>query len=566
MKFQKGLEHVANSKRIIQAKTFHAQTACRCKRKCAENINVSRQRRIYDTFYDLENWPKKTLFIRSLVKVVPKKENLNQVKNIKSKSTYKYFLSSENGDHKEICRRFLLQCLQISQKKLKCAIMSAVTNPAAKELRGRTTPPKKTDKKDLEFLMNFIKKFPCYSSHYGASSSIKKYLNPNLNISKMYRLYVAYCKFKKRKNFLSMWVFRKVFNTKFNLAFKPKKSDTCATCDKLDAQLLAVGKNYEEQQKLTDAKQNHIDLWHKIKQEFEDCVKNAGIAQSKTEVFTFDLQRALEVPSITTSQAFYSRQLWVYNLCIFDEVRRKGYMYVWDESVASRGAEEVFSCIFKYCSNFIPEETENIIAYSDNCPGQNKNIKITIMIKKLLDSWPHQELKKIEQRFLVSGHSYNSCDRCFGLIEREKKISELAYIPKHWINIISEAKKEEPKFTVIEMKRKDFLSSRQIAKVITNRKKSVDGSKVNWLKMQKVINERSNPFELMVEYYSLRPQPLTRVSLKKKKNSKTFSKTNFVPLYTKPRSIMKKKFDDLQKLLKYIPSDYHQFYKSLKYN
>lgn len=80
------------------------------------------------------------------------------------------------------------------------------------------------------------------------------------------------------------------------------------------------------------------------------------------------------------------------------------------------------------------------------------------MMKKILESWPHNELQSIEQRFFVSGHSYNSCDRCFGVIEKQKRITEMIYVPQHWVNIIAQAKKKEPKFNVIEMKREDFLS------------------------------------------------------------------------------------------------------------
>lgn len=79
------------------------------------------------------------------------------------------------------------------------------------------------------------------------------------------------------------------------------------------------------------------------------------------------------------------------------------------------------------------------------------------MIKKMLDSWPSPELQSIEQRFFVSGHSYNSCDRSFGLIERQKKITESIFVPQHWVNIISQAMKKDPKFTVIEMNREDFF-------------------------------------------------------------------------------------------------------------
>lgn len=141
-----------------------------------------------------------------------------------------------------------------------------------------------------------------------------------------------------------------------------------------------------------------------------------------------------------------------------------------------------------------------------------------------------------------------------------KKFSELAYVPKQWVNIISQAKKEEPKYTVFEMNREDFLSCAQLEKIITNRKKSIDGSKINWLQFHKIINLQSNPFDLVVENYS---QPQTHISLKKRWKSNTFSKAKFTSLYTGPRPIKKVKFDDLQNLLKYIDPQYHDFYKSL---
>lgn len=47
--------------------------------------------------------------------------------------------------------------------------------------------------------------------------------------------------------------------------------------------------------------------------------------------------------------------------------------YVWDESVASRGANEVSSCLL----NFIQEQVETGVTelrfWSDNCGGQNRN-------------------------------------------------------------------------------------------------------------------------------------------------------------------------------------------------
>lgn len=47
--------------------------------------------------------------------------------------------------------------------------------------------------------------------------------------------------------------------------------------------------------------------------------------------------------------------------------------------------------------------------------------------------------------------------------------------------------------------------------------------------------------------------------------SDTFSKVDFAPLYVNSRPINKKKYDDLQKLLEFIPSEYHWFFTSLTY-
>lgn len=563
MKVQKGLEHLSKSGKVIKAKEFQIQIECRCRRKCAENITAERQKQIFDTYYNFINWSQKTLYLRSLVKSTPPKENLNPIKTVRKRVIYKYYLSDQKGEHVDVCLQFILNCLCVTNHLLNRAIKSASTNANANELRG-CFRNKITNQSDLHFLEKFIRQSPGYYSHYSASSSKRKYLNPNMNIMRLYKEYCLVCDFNERTT-LSEWKFRHVFNTSFNLAFKPKKSDTCRKCDEFKCVIQSERTNSVKKRRFVGKKEDHLKIVMNTKKKFHECVDNAREDSTNTEVLTFDLQRALEIPSITTSEAYYRRKLYVYNLCIYDEVRRKAYMYTWNESIASRGSQEIFSCLNKHFSNFIPKDTKKIILYSDACPGQNRNIKMTLMLKKILNDWPNGQLQTIEQRFFVSGHSYNSCDSSFGIIERQRKSSEIVFIPQHWNNIISQAKKTEPKFTVVDMLTEDLFSCANLEKIIVNRKISINNNKINWLNIQTIINKRSNPFYLMIKNYTSSSAPVIKVSLGIQGASNTFTETSLVPLYTQIRPIAKVKYDDLQKMLRFIADNFHSFYKSLKF-
>lgn len=563
LKVQSGLEHITKLGNVVPEKVFYEQAECVCKNNCAEKIDVNRQKAIFNSFYSLENWSKKRLFLRSLIKTRPVKESFNPV-TTKTRVMYDYFLLNSYGNQEKVCFGFFLKCMQISKESIYRCMKTSISNETAKDNRGRGST-KKTSENDLKFVENFIRKLPSYRSHYGPSKSDKKFLHPNLNIKRLYREYCIISKFKKRKP-VSEWKFRETFNTKFNLGFHPKRVDTCRTCDKYEASLKSETTNTKKREQLSEQKERHLQLVSQAKETFKETIRNAQDSSSNVEILVFDLQRALELPSLATSEAFYRRQHWCYNLCVFDEKRKIGYHYFWDESVASRGSQEISSCLKKHFEKFVPKETEKIILISDACGGQNRNIKTTLCLKKILDSWPYDQLKSIEQRFFISGHSYNSCDRCFGVIERQKKVTEMIYVPEHWINIIKQSKKSEPKFVVIKMSRKDFFSCKQLESITTNRKKSLNKDKVEWLKIQKIVYNRSTPFNLKVyKYGAIEP---IEVSLRKRGKmaySATFGNVSFVPLYTQSRPIKRKKYDDLQKLLEFVPSEFHKFYTSLKY-
>lgn len=75
--------------------------------------------------------------------------------------------------------------------------------------------------------------FPSVESHYSRAHSEKTYLNPDLSISQMYRLYVSYCKDLEIVAHNEA-MYRKIFVEEFNMSFKKPNNDTCQQCDKYD--------------------------------------------------------------------------------------------------------------------------------------------------------------------------------------------------------------------------------------------------------------------------------------------------------------------------------------------
>jgi hypothetical protein len=74
------------------------------------------------------------------------------------------------------------------------------------------------------------------------------------------------------------------------------------------------------------------------------------------------------------------------------------------------------SCILKFVSNLSPQ-VRNLILYSDSCCGQNKNFTAIAVFSYLVQNG---HFDSVEQKFLVSGHTFMPCDRDFGVIKKEK--------------------------------------------------------------------------------------------------------------------------------------------------
>ena len=180
---------------------------------------------------------------------------------------------------------------------------------------------------------------------------------------------------------------RNVFCREYNLGFGQPRSDTCGTCDRLkfsietetdDEKKLHLKQELEFHQRkaekgyasLREDKEKAQKSW--VHKKRLPIITNSLSSVDATDMYTFDFEQNLPLPTLTHSDVFYARQLWVFNFGMHDCVDNTGIMHMWDESVAKRGACEVASCL-KSCLEERRTGGRRLIFYSDGCSGQNKN-------------------------------------------------------------------------------------------------------------------------------------------------------------------------------------------------
>lgn len=129
---------------------------------------------------------------------------------------------------------------------------------------------------------------------------------------------------------------------------------------------------------------------------------------------------------------FYKRQVWNYNFCIYSGKTGQSYFFMYNESVGKKGQNEVISFLNYYLENLLRLGIQSLTLYlfADNCSSQNKNAALIHYLYAIIESEAFG-LKQIIQRYLEPGHSFLPCDRCFGLIEQQKRKIERVYISKH---------------------------------------------------------------------------------------------------------------------------------------
>ncbi|CAG9773243.1 unnamed protein product [Ceutorhynchus assimilis] len=549
-----GKAYVNRSGRNVSEKKFK-NADCQCARRCSTNVRPEERKIMFDSFYKLGDNTKQNINLRGLIQNSPIKQRRSRNSSRPPKSkTIKYFLTTSTKSTR-VCKIFFIDTFQVSDARI--YKISCQSEPSACiDKRGHKEP---SNKIDITNVKEHIQSFPCYKSHYAlADAPNRRYLNPDLNIRKMFVLYEQKCE-QEGSQAVKEKMYYHVFSTHFNLHFKPPAKDTCQLCDNLQN---VITFEKDEAKKNTAIIEKEVHL--RKAQLARSCLNNDKLsADENVYVLTFDLEKALPFPKLSTSVAYYKVNMYVYNFGIHTFNNNKGYMFMWDETEGSRGSQEIASCLVRH----LKEEASNfnhIVMYSDCCTGQNRNIKLSLSLLKLTQD-PVMSTSFIDHKFLVSGHSYLPNDADFGIIESKSRKKEFIYGPRDWFNLVATAKKTNP-FQVTEMAREEFVSTKPLEDSICNRKTNTDGGKVNWLNIKWLRYCKNEPNLIFYKETLQDDFPFFKINIARAPGKgRPPNLVNIVqePLYPNRRPVKPIKKRHMSDLLTYIPPHYHPFYKSL---
>lgn len=248
----------------------------------------------------------------------------------------------------------------------------------------------------------------------------------------------------------------------------------------------------------------------------------------------------------------FSMHLFHAVLGIHDCVADKGYMYMWTEEVARRGICDIANIILKHFVQH-PPKSENLVVYSDNCWGQNKNGFFVAFWFQLIREHFY---RNIEHRFFVSGHTYMPCDTDFAIIEKYKKknVSNV-YCPNDWFEIVKNASEKNP-FEVCMMKQEDFIDLNELLK----RNMTDDISKLNFKDIHVFLYSWQNMNSIAIKHFVNEEPKQVNLARKGMRSNVYVSFKDLKPFYSNPIKLNPLKVRDLKTLLKHIPSKDHEWY------
>ena len=452
----------------------------KCHKHCHQSISADQREKLFQDFWKLGNLSNQREYLLRHVRRKPVRSNISASSKRAKKCSFNYgFLV--NDQLIQVCKIFFLHTLAISDQMLLTTFQKLNENGHVQPERRSLPAARKLPSELRNHIRDHINKYPVVDSHYCRKSTQKKYLDPGLNLTEMYRMYCEECSASGRPA-AKKWAYDEVFHNEFNLGFHRPKKDQCDFCVKY--------KNLDEsgRDKIRDKMEEH-EKNKTLARELKHHLKEQAKTDRNMNVACFDLQQVLLTPHSMSSQLFYRRKLSTFNLTIFDIASKSGYCCMWHEGVGKRGANNVASCIMKYIRH-MNEKSKEFHFFTDNCCGQNKNKVLTSMYFHAVKTL---NIDRICHYYLEKGHTENEGDSMHSTIETAAKNVNIVS-PIQWYTVAGTAKKTGERYTVWEMEGQmtDFRG-------LAESPGSFKCSQLRWTDIKCLKVEKNHPHSLFVK-------------------------------------------------------------------
>ena len=247
-----------------------------------------------------------------------------------------------------------------------------------------------------------------------------------------------------------------------------------------------------------------------------------------------------------------------YNFGIHDYKTGRGYMFVWDEITANRGAAEIASCLYKFVTTFVPSNIKKLYIFSDNCPGQNKNFILILFYLFLVHK---RLLEEVYHIFFQTGHTYMQADGHFATIENAVRRQNYVFSPQCYADIIKNCRHRN-KFDVTIMTQQDFYDFEKLKSRCTIRKPPAH-LKFSEACYYKVSKDHRIGYELARNYMQLGRGTKVRwaAGIGHRANQAMLLNVPLDQKYLAPLSLPEKKLEDLQSYVKgLVPDNIYDLY------
>ncbi|XP_028129733.1 uncharacterized protein LOC126888266 [Diabrotica virgifera virgifera] len=530
----------------------------KCRLKCKEKIMEEQRLVIFNEYWNLADLQRQRDFIASSLSPVAKSK-YSIAKRSLNNAYYFHVLERKH----RVCKTFFMSTLGITSRTIRTVCEKQKQKQThgiiANEARGKHKKHKTRDHDILQAIMVHIQSIPRVESHYCRARTQKEYIEGTRTIAELYRDYKELCE-NKKVQCATYRTYYDVFTKQFNIDFYFPKKDQCDLCLEF--------RNASEQAK------------ELIRHRYETHLQEKDLSRIEREndkktgkyIVTFDLQATLPCPTGNASSFYYISKLNTYNLTFASFPDKDVSCYVWHEGEAKRGANEIGSCIWHFLNEINQKGINDskmidIIFYTDNCTGQNKNRFLFGLYSFAVHTLSN--INVITHKYLIRGHTQNDADNVHSVIERQitryKKAAAI-YVPEQYITLIRQAKKTGQPYKVHEFSHDDFLDIKDLTASMGMKEiyKTSNGEnvKISDIKVFEVRKDTPANFFCKISYAE---DNFLNINMLCRRSNWNLQNLHFKKLYNRKLEISDKKKQGIISLMEknIIPSFYHTFYLNL---